>query len=791
MIPNNRLQTAALAALLLGVAFAGVAVAQVIPGPVCTQSPALCAAEQPAEDAAAAAQAALDACSQLDPPDNVQCIVDFASGQAPGADPNDLCVAADLDGDFPDCILDLVPPVDPDATACTVIGNVADTDGTSADECAGDAAQSVQDLLAGTADTVLAALAAVTAPAINDTSLAASDTTPAVGQTVSFSGEFSTLLSRLPGPLADLSNDDNVGALDDVVATVTPAGANVLVDNVAHTFTATFTPAAAGTTAVTVTLSYDDPLGLLAGTPLDALVSDSATQAFVAFVPNQRPLAAIAAPGTVMELSHVVLSGAGSSDPDNGPSPLTYAWSQSGSDTVAVTLSGATSSVAGFTAPDVDAPADLHFSLVVRDGDLGSIPATKTVHVSPSSNLGTVSAADTTTDLSLDNGAFVGPVAGVASGTSITAILHDLNGVNTLDNDALASTLTGPQSLSSAQDFASAADSNPEGDFDTQRVFLYDLSFPDHLQDGAYQFASTYAGSAPVSFPFTVDNVAPTLSGDTTVEQTFLAGHGAFVTDPVTVTLDDDNWGGFGGASVTELKALTLSGVPSGLDFQVSEDDGATWSDVGSLAYDLSTAASDGSAPLQVLVRLASPDGLVPDGPAAVTAVLTDDNDAASDPIDAFTLLIRPVNYGFFFGVDDGGDGISIGSGSITPGTRNDSSGDPVAVAFTGTFDADALVVSIGQFQCVSLGCDDSFSAYNSNPAKNGKVLLYATPDLTDLPLEAVVDSTGAAGFDLTGLPIGVAGATLYAVLDIYVPAGLHAGTYVGTVNVDATGDAP
>jgi hypothetical protein len=793
MILNNRLLTAFLAVLLSGAALTGLATAQ---GPVETAcdgipGPDLVPCEETAavDDALAGAPdptAVLD-CLGPSPPAVVACL-SALPGEPPVGE-SDVCAALAPLGaasdDLATCLDEVaaaaenVPDADETVCGATTAG------GETADECLGNELDARQAAL-------IAAAAAVTAPAIG--TVAISDTTPTVGQQVTVTAPFTTFLTRLPGPAAGLSTNQStpvqaaVAALDDVSGSASGvAGASVTVNNLAHTLAATFTPSAAGPATLTITLTYsNDTLNALAGGPLDAFVSDAADALVNAFVPNQAPNA-VAGDQTVTEFDLVTLSGAASSDPDNGPQPLSFAWTQLSGTTVA--LSGAGTSAATFTAPEVSgAPQSLVFRLTVSDGDLSDMDDV-TIMVKSATSVGEVTTADPDAVLSLDAGDFAGPIAGVASDTTVTAILHDLNGVDTLDNGLLSSSLTGPQGLDETLGFTSATDSAPEGDTDTQRDFLYDLSFPERLQDGAYQFATTYGGSSPVTHDFVVANVAPTLAADAVVTHEFIAGHGAFVTDPVTLTLDDANWGGFAGTDVTELQDLTLSGVLTGLVLQVSTD-GDTWTDVAGLSHDLSAVANDGSGAQELLVRLASPDGFVDQGVAVVvTAVLSDQSAAESLPVPLFTLTIRPENYGFFFGVDDGGDGISIGSGSVVPGTRNDSGADPVAVAFTGTFDADALVVSIGRFTCVSAGCDDSFGAYNSDAAKNGIVKLYGTPDLSDVPVQLPVGSAGSAGFDLTGLPLGVAGSTLYVVLDLYVPAGLDAGTYVGTVNIDATGD--
>ncbi len=95
---------------------------------------------------------------------------------------------------------------------------------------------------------------------------------------------------------------------------------------------------------------------------------------------NQVPIANAGADKTVNTNTLVTLDGRASSDPDNGPSPLTYAWAQvSGT---AVTLSGATTSQPTFTP---SAAGTYVFRVTVSDG-----AATTTDDIQVTVNTGTV-----------------------------------------------------------------------------------------------------------------------------------------------------------------------------------------------------------------------------------------------------------------------------------------------------------------------------------------------------------------------------------------------------------------
>ncbi|MGZ8927332.1 MAG: choice-of-anchor tandem repeat GloVer-containing protein [Methylobacter sp.] len=82
---------------------------------------------------------------------------------------------------------------------------------------------------------------------------------------------------------------------------------------------------------------------------------------------NAAPTAQAGPDQSVDAGTRVTLNGTGSSDPDNGPSPLTYRWSQSGGDTV--TLTGATTARPSFTPLT---PGTYTFNLVVHDGQASS-----------------------------------------------------------------------------------------------------------------------------------------------------------------------------------------------------------------------------------------------------------------------------------------------------------------------------------------------------------------------------------------------------------------------------------
>jgi len=81
---------------------------------------------------------------------------------------------------------------------------------------------------------------------------------------------------------------------------------------------------------------------------------------------NVPPISNAGLDQTVSSAANVTLDGSGSSDPDNKPSPLTYAWSQTAGP--AVTLSDVTAAMPSFVAPSVMMDTTLSFQLTVNDG---------------------------------------------------------------------------------------------------------------------------------------------------------------------------------------------------------------------------------------------------------------------------------------------------------------------------------------------------------------------------------------------------------------------------------------
>ena len=168
--------------------------------------------------------------------------------------------------------------------------------------------------------------------------------------------------------------------------TVSPTGANAA-------SLAFSTPQLSARAALTFELTVTDPGG--------ASASDTATVTVRA--DNDPPTANAGSDVTVDEGDPTTLDGSGSSDPEGAT--LTYAWAQTGGSTVG--LSGAATARATFTAPDLEANADLTFRLTTTDPGGASANDTATVTVradndAPAANAGSDVTVDDGTAVTLD-----------------------------------------------------------------------------------------------------------------------------------------------------------------------------------------------------------------------------------------------------------------------------------------------------------------------------------------------------------------------------------------------------
>lgn len=142
-------------------------------------------------------------------------------------------------------------------------------------------------------------------------------------------------------------------------------------------------------------------------TPFDLLTADARRCV------NRPPSAAATAPAEAPEGTEVALSAAGSSDPDAGTT-LGYAWTQTAGPPV--TLTGAATATATFTAPAVDAATPFAFLVTVSDGALSSSATAQVTVVNlnhpPVASAGAPQAVASGAAVSLDGRASSDPDAG-------------------------------------------------------------------------------------------------------------------------------------------------------------------------------------------------------------------------------------------------------------------------------------------------------------------------------------------------------------------------------------------
>ncbi|WP_147446473.1 myxosortase-dependent M36 family metallopeptidase [Corallococcus sp. CA047B] len=175
---------------------------------------------------------------------------------------------------------------------------------------------------------------------------------------------------------------------------------------------------------------------------------------------NQPPVAAATAPATVDEgTPGVALDASGSTDADRVDRNLTFAWTQTGS-TPKVTLSGAATSKATFTAPEVTTDTQLTFTVTVKDGSAAvstkAVAVTvKNVDRAPVANAGADFEADARSSVTL---------AGSGSDADGTAVTY------------LWEQTVGPSVTLTGADTASASFTAPDVNTATELTFQFTVT---------------------------------------------------------------------------------------------------------------------------------------------------------------------------------------------------------------------------------------------------------------------------------------------------------------------------
>src|SRR5690606_4393335 len=96
---------------------------------------------------------------------------------------------------------------------------------------------------------------------------------------------------------------------------------------------------------------------------------------------NMMPVADAGDDATVEGCTVVTLDGSGSNDPDSGPMPLSYSWTQTAGP--AVTLASAGTASPSFEAPNVGSSTEVTFELTVSDSAAMSTDSV-TITITPS-----------------------------------------------------------------------------------------------------------------------------------------------------------------------------------------------------------------------------------------------------------------------------------------------------------------------------------------------------------------------------------------------------------------------
>jgi cytochrome c2/cytochrome c553 len=213
-------------------------------------------------------------------------------------------------------------------------------------------------------------------------------------------------------PVADIAVDPAINVAPDTEVTLDGSGSSDPDDGPAALTYAWTLDAPAGSTAelsdpaaASPTFTADiEGAYLVTLTVSDGLADDTADVTVTASAGNLPPVADAGPDQAVDTGSEVTLDGSGSSDPDDGPQPLTYAWTLEVPAGSTATLSDPTSATPTFTA---DLDGDYTATLMVNDGeddspaDMVTVTAT-TANQAPVADAGEDQAVDTGSEVTLD-----------------------------------------------------------------------------------------------------------------------------------------------------------------------------------------------------------------------------------------------------------------------------------------------------------------------------------------------------------------------------------------------------